>query len=104
MDVLTLVHEKILPFYDMHEVKVGAILTYGGRECCGRADHLDELHLGSQDIEHRVTRPASPRTNGFVERSQKTLKDEIFAKAFREKWYGISGCIVERSRCLSGSL
>jgi hypothetical protein len=64
MDAVALVHEKILPFYDMHEVKVEAILTDGGREYCVRADHLDELDLGSQDIEHRVTRPASPWTNG----------------------------------------
>jgi transposase InsO family protein len=34
-----------------------------------------------------VTRPASPWTNGFVERFHRTLKDEFFAKAFREKWY-----------------
>jgi hypothetical protein len=68
MDALALVHEKILPFYDSHNVVVGAILTDGGREYCGRADkHLYELYLGSQNIEHRVTRPASPWTNGFVE-------------------------------------
>ena len=88
MDALALVHEKILPFYDSHDVTVGAILTDGGREYCGRADkHLYELYLGSQNIEHRVTRPASPWTNGFVERFHRTLKDEFFAKAFREKWY-----------------
>lgn len=88
MDAVALVHEKILPFYDSHGVTVEAILTDGGKEYCGRADkHLFELYLGSQNIEHRVTRPASPWTNGFVERFHRTLKDEFFAKAFREKWY-----------------
>jgi len=88
MDSVALVHEKILPFYDQYEVKVAAILTDGGREYCGRQDgHLYELYLGSQNIEHRVTRPSSPWTNGFVERFHRTLKDEFFAKAFREKWY-----------------
>jgi transposase-like protein len=43
--------------------------------------------LGAQGIEHRTTRPASPYTNGFVERFHRTLKDEFFAKVFREKWY-----------------
>jgi IS30 family transposase len=44
-------------------------------------------HWEHSNIEHRVTRPASPWTNGFVERFHRTLKDEFFAKAFREKWY-----------------
>lgn len=85
---VALVHEKILPFYDEHEIRVQAILTDGGREYCGRPDnHFYELYLGAQNIQHRVTRPASPYTNGFVERFHRTLKDEFFAKAFREKWY-----------------
>jgi hypothetical protein len=88
IDAVALIHEKVLPFYDSHNVTVGAILADGGREYCGRPDqHLFELYLGSQNIEHRVTRPASPWTNGFVERFHRTLKDEFFAKAFREKWY-----------------
>jgi hypothetical protein len=40
------------------------------------------------NVEHRTTRPASPFTNGFVERFHRTLKDELFSKAFREKIYG----------------
>ncbi|MFQ5443019.1 MAG: integrase core domain-containing protein [Nitrospinales bacterium] len=44
------------------------------------------MHLAAQNIEHRTTRPASPYTNGFAERFHRTLKDEFFAKVFREKW------------------
>lgn len=85
---VALVHEKIIPFYDEQGIPVQAILTDGGREYCGRPDnHFYELYLGAQNIEHRVTRPASPYTNGFVERFHRTLKDEFFAKVFREKWY-----------------
>jgi hypothetical protein len=85
---VALVHEKILPFYDKIGVSVAAILTDRGREYCGREDgHIFELYLGAQNIEHRRTRPASPYTNGFVERFHQTLKNEFFAKAFREKWY-----------------
>lgn len=83
-----LVHERVLPFYDQLGVYVKTILTDCGREYCGRPDqHLFELYLGAQGIEHRTTRPASPFTNGFVERFHRTLKDEFFTKAFREKWY-----------------
>ena len=83
-----LVHEKVIPFYDEWKIGVQAILTDGGREYCGLPDnHFYELYLTAQNIEHRVTRPASPYTNGFVERFHRTLKDEFFAKVFREKWY-----------------
>jgi transposase InsO family protein len=85
---VALVHEKILPFYDTLGVSVASILTDRGREYCGREDtHVYELYLGAQNIEHRKTRPASPYTNGFAERFHQTLKNEFFAKAFREKWY-----------------
>ncbi|HET9869149.1 MAG TPA: integrase core domain-containing protein, partial [bacterium] len=49
--------------------------------------HPFEVYLGAQGIEHRTTRPASPFTNGFVERFHRTLKDEFFGKVFREKFY-----------------
>ena len=85
---VALVHEKILPFYDEKGIALRSILTDRGREYCGREDgHIYELYLGAQSIEHRKTRPASPFTNGFAERFHQTLKNEFFAKAFREKWY-----------------
>lgn len=83
-----LVHEKILPFFDEQGLDVAAILTDCGREYCGLPDtHLFEAYLSAQGIEHRTTRPAAPYTNGFVERFHQTLKNEFFAKAFREKIY-----------------
>ena len=85
---VALLHEKVLPFFDAHQVPVQAVLTDCGREYVGRADaHLFELYTGAQGIEHRTTRPASPYTNGFAERFHQTLKNEFFAKTFREKWY-----------------
>lgn len=86
---VALIHERVIPFYDSLGISLGAILTDCGREYCGRPDqHFFELYLGSQNIEHRTTRPASPYTNGFAERFHRTLKDEFFAKVFREKIYG----------------
>ena len=39
------------------------------------------------DIEHRLTKVGSPRTNGFVERFNRTILDEFFREAFRKKFY-----------------
>ena len=85
---VALIHEKVLPFYDGLGLLLAAVLTDCGREYCGRPDsHFFELYMGSQSIELRTTRPASPYTNGFAERFHRTLKDEFFSKVFREKIY-----------------
>jgi len=39
------------------------------------------------DIEHRLTKISSPRTNGFVERFNRTILDEFFREAFGKKFY-----------------
>jgi transposase InsO family protein len=61
---------------------------YYGREFCGRPElHPYELLLGMEGIEHRTTRVHTPRTNGFVERMNRTLLDECFRIAGRTTWY-----------------
>jgi transposase InsO family protein len=67
---------------------VQAILTDNGREFCGRPDtHPYELLLATEDIAHRDTKVRSPRTNGFVERMNRTLLDECFRVKGRETFY-----------------
>ena len=83
-----LLYERVLPFYDALGVPVGAILTDNGREFCGKPDsHPYELLLALEDIEHRNTKVKTPRTNGFVERMNRTLLDECFRVQGRQTWY-----------------
>ena len=83
-----LLYDRVLPFYDALGVAVKTILTDNGREFCGRPEqHPYELLLAPHDIEHRTTRIRSPRTNGFVERMNRTLLDECFRVAGRQTWY-----------------
>jgi transposase InsO family protein len=83
-----LLWDRVLPFYEALGVPVGAVLTDNGREFCGRADrHPYELLLALDEIEHRTTKVRSPRTNGYVERMNKTLLDECFRVAGRVTWY-----------------
>jgi transposase InsO family protein len=83
-----LLYERVLPFYDALGVPVKAILTDNGREFCGRPEsHPYELLLAMEDVEHRTTKVRSPRTNGFVERMNRTLLDECFRVAGRQTWY-----------------
>lgn len=82
-----LLYDRVLPFYEAFGVEVGAVLTDNGREYCGRPDnHPYELLLAMDGIEHRTTRIRSPRTNGFVERMNRTLLDECFRVRGRITW------------------
>ncbi len=83
-----LLYDRVLPFYEALGVPVGAILTDNGREFCGRPDgHPYELLVAMEGVEHRTTKVRSPRTNGFVERMNRTLLDECFRVAGRTTWY-----------------
>jgi transposase InsO family protein len=67
---------------------IGAILTDNGREFCGiKEKHPYELLAAMEGIDHRTTKIRSPRTNGFVERMNRTLLDECFRVAGRTTWY-----------------
>jgi transposase InsO family protein len=83
-----LLYDRVLPFYDKLGITVGAVLTDNGREFCGKPEqHPYELLLAMEGIEHRTTKVRSPRTNGFVERMNRTLLDECFRVQGRTKWY-----------------
>lgn len=80
-------HNEVLPRYEKWGLEVGAVLTDNGREYCGKETHPYELYLALNEIAHKKTRVNRPQTNGFVERFNRTLLDEFFRKAFREKFY-----------------
>ena len=78
----------MLPFYKNHGLSIEAILTDNGTEYKGRPMiHMYEIFLELNDIEHRTCKVATPRTNGFVERFNRTVLDEFFRTAFRKKFY-----------------
>jgi transposase InsO family protein len=81
-------YERVLPFYEAIGINVSAILTDNGREFCGVHErHPYELFCQLEGIEHRTTKVRSPKTNGFVERMNRTLLDECFRVKGRETWY-----------------
>jgi hypothetical protein len=85
VDVL---YDGVLPFYEEHSLTVEHILTDNGREYCGKPMiHPYQIFLELNDIDHRKTKVAMPRTNGFVERFNRTALDEFFREAFRKKFY-----------------
>ncbi|MBI2178287.1 MAG: transposase family protein, partial [Candidatus Tectomicrobia bacterium] len=80
-------HNEVPPQYEAWGLEVKAVLTDNGREYRGKESHTYEIYLALNDIAHKKTRVNRPQTNGFVERFNRTLLDEFFRKAFREKFY-----------------
>ena len=83
-----LLNERVLPFYEEHELPVLRILTDRGTEYCGKPEHHDyQLYLALNDIEHTRTKARSPETNGIVERFHRTILNEFYQVTFRKRIY-----------------
>ena len=83
-----ILNDRVIPFFDDHEIHIDRILTDRGTEYCGAHDrHEYELYLAVVDIDHTRTKVKSPQTNGICERFHKTLLDEFYRVAFRKKLY-----------------
>lgn len=83
-----LLNDKVLPFYEQHDLPVLRILTDRGTEFCGRVDHHDyQLYLAVNDIDHTKTKAMSPQTNGICERFHKTILQEFYQITFRKTLY-----------------
>jgi transposase InsO family protein len=83
-----LLNDRVLPFYEEHEVPLLRILTDRGSEYCGNREHHEyELYLDLETIDHSKTKAHSPQTNGICERFHQTIKNEFYSTAFRRKIY-----------------
>ena len=60
-----LLNDRVVPFYDQHEVRLCRVLTDRGTEYCGNPEHHEyELYLAVEDVDHSRTKTKSPQTNG----------------------------------------
>jgi transposase InsO family protein len=83
-----MLNDKVLPFFEEHQIPLLRILTDRGTEFCGARDHHEyELYLALEDVDHSRTKAKHPQTNGICERFHRTIQDEFYAIAFRKKIY-----------------
>jgi transposase InsO family protein len=83
-----MLNDRVLPFYEEHEVPLLRVLTDRGTEYCGnRESHEYQLYLAVENVDHSRTRAKSPQTNGICERFHRTIQDEFYSVAFRKKLY-----------------
>jgi transposase InsO family protein len=87
-----MLNDRVVPFFDEHEIAVSRVLTDRGTEYCGKPEsHEYELYLAIENIDHTRTKARRPQTNGICERFHKTLLDEFYRVAFRKKLYRTIG-------------
>ena len=83
-----LLNDRVLPFFEQHDLPMLRILTDRGTEYCGKVEQHDyQLYLAINDIEHTKTKAQSPQTNGICERFHKTILQEFYQIVFRKKIY-----------------
>lgn len=83
-----MLNDRVLPFFEEHDIRLLRVLTDRGTEYCGAREHHEyQLYLDIEDIDHSRTRAKSPQTNGICERFHKTIQDEFYSIAFRKKIY-----------------
>jgi len=81
-------NDRVLPFFDKHNIPLMRILTDRGTEYCGKPEnHAYQLYLGIENIDHSRTKAYSPQTNGICERFHKTMQEECYHILFRKKLY-----------------
>lgn len=81
-------NDRVLPFFDEHQIPLLRILTDRGSEYKGKPEHHEyELYLAIEGIEHSKTQVRHPQTNGICERLHRTMQEEFYAIAFRRKLY-----------------
>jgi len=81
-------NDRVVPFFESHDIPLMRILTDRGTEYCGSPDrHEYELYLAVENIDHTRTKVKSPQTNAICERFHRTMLKEFYRIAFRKKIY-----------------
>src|SRR4051812_18847721 len=63
-----LLNDRVVPFYDQHEVKLSRMLADRDTEFCANPErHGYELYLAVEDVDHSRTKTRNPHTNGIAE-------------------------------------
>ena len=82
-----ILNDRVVPFFEQHDLKVMRMLTDRGTEYCGNRETHEYEYIFIEDIDHSRIKAKSPQTNGICERFNRTVQNEFYAIAFRKKIY-----------------
>ena len=83
-----ILNDRVLPFFEQHQIPLLRVLTDRGTEYKGKPEHHEyELYLAIEGIEHSKTQVRHSQTSGICERLHRTMQEEFYAIVFRKKLY-----------------
>jgi hypothetical protein len=79
-------NDRVVPFFDEHEIRLSRVLTDRGTEYCGiPQSHPYERYLALDNFDQTRTKARSPQTSGICERLNKTILQGFCRVALRKK-------------------
>ena len=87
---INFVETKVIPVYGMFNIPLDHILTDNGKEYTTHwiyGKHNYEIFLAKCGITHTKIKPRYPKSNGMVERFNRTLLEEFYQIAMLKKVY-----------------
>jgi hypothetical protein len=94
-----LLNDRVLPFFDSHEIKLLRVLTDRGSEYCGNPErHEYELYLAVEDIDHSRTKTRVRKPTAFVSASTKLCSTSFTGSR------SAKSCTVRSTSCRSISI
>lgn len=84
------VKTKVLPVYGIFQIPLDRILTDNGKEYTTHwknGNHAYETFLAGWGIRHTRIKPSTPKSNGMIERFNRTLLEEFYQIAMMKNVY-----------------
>ena len=80
-------NDRVVPFYDEHDIRLSRVLTDRGTEFCGTKVMNTSSISRSKTSITAAPRPRAHKRTEFCERFHRTVLDEFYRIAFRKKIY-----------------
>ena len=83
-----LLNDRVIPFFDEHQIPLCRVLTDRGTEYCGNPEHHEyELYLAIEDVDHPRTKREARRPTASASTSMKQRSMRFYRIAFRKRIY-----------------
>ena len=97
-----LLNDRVVPFYDEHDIRLCRVLTDRGTEYCGNPErHEYELYLAVENMDHRERGPNGRRRTGSA--SGSTRRCSTSSIAWRSERRSTAASANSRRTSISGS-
>ena len=98
-------NDKVLPYFEQHDLPMLRILTDRGTEYCGKVEHHDyHLYLAINDIDHTKTKTMSPQTNGICDTVPQNDIELVLSSYLSQETLCIVRAAAKRSGRVDGLL